>query len=41
MKSPSGPKKDVEQEFECAPSIDAVRIGMEVHRDVVDRLTAA
>lgn len=41
MKGPSGPKKGVEQEPERAPSTDAVRTGMEMHRDVVDQLTAA
>ncbi|AOI99751.1 BON domain-containing protein [Burkholderia sp. LA-2-3-30-S1-D2] len=35
MKSDSELKKDVEQELEWDPSIDAVRIGVEVHERVV------
>ncbi|WP_260437123.1 BON domain-containing protein [Burkholderia sp. Bp9012] len=35
MKSDSELKKDVEQELEWDPSIDAVRIGVEVHERIV------
>ncbi|WP_175751351.1 BON domain-containing protein [Burkholderia anthina] len=35
MKSDSDLKKDVEQELEWDPSIDAVRIGVEVHERIV------
>ena len=35
MKSDSELKKDVEQELEWDPSIDAVRVGVEVHERIV------
>ncbi|WP_230951635.1 BON domain-containing protein [Burkholderia diffusa] len=35
MKSDSELKKDVEQELEWDPSINAVRIGVEVHERIV------
>lgn len=35
MKSDRERKKHVKQELECDPSIDAVRIGVEVHERIV------
>ncbi|MDN7907327.1 BON domain-containing protein [Burkholderia diffusa] len=35
MKSDRERKKDIELELECDPSIDAVRIGVEVHERIV------